>query len=356
MRRALQRASPGGVVGATRNLKRYLSRARWVGTQNRYRRNTVARIRKDLDARVPGSLNEKHLAEYVAASVPLHVVDGWAYLGRALQADLISDSTTARHLAYYAELRAAMALLASQGIAVLNRQHFVVTSPTNVVRVPGNTSTHAFAWLALQWWAGSAGSSILLNAAVQPFRKGIADWLSALPLYSSWAPLAKEWILMLGLDLSQMGKDQDSRNEASYRPTRLVPPQHTFNVRSNVDFAATLWLSLEPTTSGFAVIDRHFLRVCLEMAFSSISGTAPGDDLPRYAQFVDSLLAANGVDPVRSAYLKGFLVRSQEPDDLRLIRNARIKSLTDHPDHQLHVMSRADPPFVTTHTAHRTVL
>ena len=62
-------------------------------------------------------INEPHFREYVAASAPTHLIDGWSYLARAIDALLRGDAPAAVHLGYYAELRAAMSLLAGGGIA-----------------------------------------------------------------------------------------------------------------------------------------------------------------------------------------------------------------------------------------------
>jgi len=60
------------------------------------------------------------LSEYIAASCLLHCSDGWSYLGRAISALLRGDPHRARHLAYYAELRAATALLAKVGVSSID--------------------------------------------------------------------------------------------------------------------------------------------------------------------------------------------------------------------------------------------
>lgn len=53
----------------------------------------------------PPPYTASEVGEYVAASLPGHCIDGWAYLGRSLSACLHGDAGTARHLAYYAEPR-----------------------------------------------------------------------------------------------------------------------------------------------------------------------------------------------------------------------------------------------------------
>jgi len=73
---------------------------------------------------------------YVAVSAPLHCADGWSFLGRAVAAILLGDATAARHLGYYAELRAAMSLMAAHGVGIFNRTHFVVVTADDCRLVP----------------------------------------------------------------------------------------------------------------------------------------------------------------------------------------------------------------------------
>jgi len=61
------------------------------------------------------AVTKEDLLEVLAIRGPLHALDGWSYVGRALSALIAGDSHAARHLAYYGELRGALSLLASSG-------------------------------------------------------------------------------------------------------------------------------------------------------------------------------------------------------------------------------------------------
>ena len=78
----LRKASREAVEESFSFLKRHFKHSRWVGTSNRYRRNTTGRIYAD--TRPGRSLNYLHLTQYIAASAPLHCADGWSLLGRAI--------------------------------------------------------------------------------------------------------------------------------------------------------------------------------------------------------------------------------------------------------------------------------
>ncbi|WP_157593802.1 hypothetical protein [Rathayibacter tritici] len=59
------------------------------------------------------------IAEYAAASVPLHASDAWTYFGRAMHAIASGSIEVAQHLLYYSELRAMHALLFRHGVVLL---------------------------------------------------------------------------------------------------------------------------------------------------------------------------------------------------------------------------------------------
>lgn len=120
------------VVDTLGGMRRYIKANRWVSKTNRYSSNPIAKIR--LDNKVRTIKEPKHLSQYIAASSLLHATDGWSYLGRSLLSLLRGDPHRCRHLAYYAELRAAMSLLATEGIGVFRNRHFVINGPNSVLR------------------------------------------------------------------------------------------------------------------------------------------------------------------------------------------------------------------------------
>src|SRR4051794_8825593 len=90
----------------------HLSVGQWLASNNRYANNTIARIWADITAgRAPRAVE---LKRYIAASVFVHCFDGWAFASDAIGALVEGDVGCAIHLAYYAELRAVIAFLASE--------------------------------------------------------------------------------------------------------------------------------------------------------------------------------------------------------------------------------------------------
>ena len=131
-------ASPRPIEEAAASLAGYLKDNRWLGRNNRYVKETVQRLKEDLTGGgVLSPVRQKHLRELIAASAVTHCLDGWAMLGRAAGSTLLGDPHSARHLAYYAELRAACSLLARSGIAVLSGQHLVVDAHGTVMPIQG---------------------------------------------------------------------------------------------------------------------------------------------------------------------------------------------------------------------------
>jgi len=95
----------------------------WISDSNRYRKNFCGRVKSDVDT---SKVNPRGIAEYIATSSPSHAIDGWAFLGRAIGCTLSRDTYSAVHFAYYAELRAGMAILAACGIGIGDKNHLVL--------------------------------------------------------------------------------------------------------------------------------------------------------------------------------------------------------------------------------------
>jgi hypothetical protein len=232
---------------------------KWLQKNNRYRLKCTKRYEEDCVAVVP-TLDKNHLIGYVSASAPTHVIDGWAYLGRAIDSALRGDQYNAIHLGYYAELRAAMALLAGEGIAIFSRFHAIVDENGDVSPFPkkpirnkgGGLGTHAAVWPILKHWSGLKRASDLLDQAVSPGSFSLKEWLSAGGANLSVPAIARHWLSTWGLDLETLGDDRDLRNLASYRPSEL---------RKTAQFVEELWQLFEPSPSRrFPNLERELLR------------------------------------------------------------------------------------------------
>ena len=139
-------------------------------------------------------------------------------MARALSSYASGNAHQAAHFAYYAELRAAMSILAAQGIGVFNRQHFVIEQSGNARLVTGKRATHEFVWLALDHWASLANSGARLLDIFVVANATFHEWFDAAPGYNVATSLALDWLKRWGLDSNAIDSDHDIRNLASYRP------------------------------------------------------------------------------------------------------------------------------------------
>lgn len=322
------------------NLRGYAREKRWLGLQNRYRRATVDRLKIDTDQ--GAQPKSKHLAEYLAASAPCHCLDGWAFLGRALSCHLVGDADTARHLAYYAEVRAAGALLATAGIGVFHNRHVVIGSDGKATRLSGKHRTHQMMWLALAKWASSSDAAMILGRNIRPEGRSIDEWLGQMTTGpGTWQPIGEEWLLTLGLDLQRLAVDREARNEASYRPTHLRRARGTVSAVQAARFGLEFWQLLEPSHHSFRLLDLHFLRLTLESAFRAVTGRSVRQSPSGFEDTVTRVVRGVLAEPVQQERVASFLLRRRQPDDSLIIADARRRTGLRDPRHHVSVISRA---------------
>ena len=267
------------------------------------------------------------LAEYIAVSVPLHVMDGFSFLGRAVDAALRCDSDTARHLAYYAELRAAMAILASEGIGVFNNAHFEVTSCSSIVQTGPVGGTHRAAWALFNEWAATSGAGQLIGDAIRFDGISLAAWFDGCFPVNSTQGLAAEWLRQWGIDLLQMQADRDSRNEASYRPAGLRAQMPALG--PTVDAITSLWRMFEPEPTGrFNNMDAYLIRKGIEVDNTALPYHRPLEEV------------VDGVPGV-TLQQREFILRIRATEDPKIIELSTGTSEISASTHHLEVIGRA---------------
>jgi len=336
--RVLNSSSPRAVSDSFGGLASELAACRWISCANRYRDDLVSKISQDFRR---GSLSHSDLVTYIAASAPLHCVDGWSFLGRALHAHTVGDSHISRHLAYYAELRAATCILASQGVGVFGNQHFIVNGNGSCQWIPSRCGTHEMAWLGIQHWASGSSSADVLADIVHPGGIPLREWLNAFNGLTSWRPVGEKWLTTWGLDLRHFSQDRNARNEAAYRPTgvRTSGPLPTVQT---CEFVRNLWAAYEPGPhSGFERLDSHLLRRALEIAYQAIHRMSHETDLALYRTRVERMLEALSLDVNLKERWKHFLMRSTEPQDTALLRLAQKQPDLKSAEYHVQVISRA---------------
>jgi hypothetical protein len=279
----LRRASRVKIDEHFTKLSKKWRSTKWINSNNRYRLRCTSRFEKDLKER-PIAVNADHLIKYVSASSATHAIDGWSILGRAVESALRGDSYSSIHFGYYAELRAAMALLAAEGIGVFDRQHAVIDANGAVLAFPVNRNparlatpskagTHQMIWPVLNYWSGLGKAGDLINSAVRPNMISMPVWLSTLGLHVPIGAVARQWLSTWGIDLAGAESDHDLRNLASYRPSEFrkppaIPPSQLIN------FVEELWQLFEPSTARrFPNLERVLLRQVIGTSHPGPIGT-----------------------------------------------------------------------------------
>jgi hypothetical protein len=294
-----------------------LASSRWLQKSNRYAKNTIDRLK--LDAGVAGSLHGKHLSQYISVSSILHCADGWSYLGRAISALLSGDPHRVVHLAYYAELRAALSLLAAEGIGVFRSVHFVVDAPRSARKLSRPEQTHQAAWAYLDYWSSLKRSGDLFAEIIAPAGVSLSSWFGSIGGVTNYVgPQARAWFRQWSMDLGLFSDDRDARNESSYRPDG-IPLAWYVTGSDALTLATELWEACEPSQSSlFENIDRHILRITLEAAFNGLHGVSVVQSPDLYSNFVDSVVDPQTFDPRMASEWKRFFTRAAVPQDAKI--------------------------------------
>ena len=294
---AIDTASAAAVQDAATSLLGHCHGGQWVDPDSPFigtPSKAIAALRA-LDTRVAN----RYLCEYLAVSTLFHCFDGWSFLGRAMDAEMAADPSTAGHLAYYAELRGAMSLLASQGIGVFDRTHTATIEdrPFKIIEDGGNT--HQFIWKALDRWA-NLGAAHVLFRVVAPHGTTLDEWLEVLhPSRSGVIALAAKLVRQWGFELQRFETDRVLRNLVSYNPTYLVSaaPRSIPEVLQSV---IDLWRCCEPSRPGaFHQLDWLLLRHSLRIVFGNGNGGGPSysERIEEIGQRLD--LSADDEDALR---------------------------------------------------------
>ena len=250
-----------------------LRKSQWLAKSNRYRKNCIESYWRDVQST---NIQDADLTKYVAATAPTHIIDGFSFLSRGLEAALRGDVYSAIHFGYYAVMRAAMALLAAEGIGVFNNQHPVFVSanasivlkrqfeewkPRNSRYEKSTATTHKLIWPCLETWSKKADAGSLLTRIMKPAGIELHRWLQGVGISVPNKLLMQRWLDAWGVDLASTTSDRARRNLASYRPSELRPPV-LLPASATIDFLTALWKLFEPqpTSTRFPSMEKHLLR------------------------------------------------------------------------------------------------
>ena len=253
-------------------LKRRFPSGNWLGLQNRYAKKCVENIEKDCKKppppRITGS-RKSQLAEYIAASVPLHCMDGWSFLGKAVISHAMGDTEASKHFAYYAQLRAVMSLLASEGIGIFNKKHFSIVNAngrSSDIYGPISNNTHDLVREQFVEWIGLPDSGKLFQKIIRQRGIALETWFSAIST-TALNYLAKDWLEQWGYDITTLKIDRSVRNNASYRPSSIARDpsfKNSTQIRNSLGIVENIWRMCTIGGVGGFVVDNFLLRLSWE--------------------------------------------------------------------------------------------
>ena len=210
-----------------------------------------------------GSDTARNIAEYIASSCLTHLYDGWNYMSAALRAFVHNDVGVCGHSAYYAELRAALAFLAANGIIICWDDGSYLKSDSSVGQLYRNSRTHKAAWDALKAFAqlpSNTPDKIQIEKLIEVGGYKLADWIAELSGARSSRTLFKSFLLDCGADLELYADDKDRRSKYSYSPTALENYKK-FPEQDIREIVNRFWDLFEPESPGrFEKIDLYILQ------------------------------------------------------------------------------------------------
>lgn len=220
--------------------------------------------REDLRGRK--SFRHDHCAQFIAALVFLHLYDGWNYLEGAFASLMRNDKATAGHLAYYAELRAAMSFLAANGVLTVNGRNYILTENGNVKRLRGRKPTHSAVWDYLKEVSvfSTASDRLYVDNLVCPCRIELSEWIREFTGSTAGCrSVFSSYVVGWGDDIKRFKKDRELRNMFSYTPS-LLNSGSSLPVGDLCNIASEFWDFFVPQTNGrFDDIDKYILRRAL---------------------------------------------------------------------------------------------
>ena len=299
----LSEASRDAITDAMGQLPLDATPPRWLLQGQKYSDANIAdALRAD---QINGTVDDSALAQRIAASVPSHVMDGWSYFGRAIHCLIRGDTRNSVHLGYYAELRAALAIMAAEGIGIFDRQHFIIDKDgvsqrlCTTTNTPTASGTHKIIWPVYRWWYQQGLSLDLVTSIIQPGGNAISHWFnSPSGRYRHLFPSTGEWLKDWGIDLKRMDQDSKARNASSYGPSAIHNWQILLGVEA-VDTVKRLWGLFRPHySSPFYEVDRLILHRVLRDVFAAQTKRKKGSKgwTHDFNVFVDDFLEEQ-IDP-----------------------------------------------------------
>ena len=276
---------------------RYLSNQKLLAKSNQLNRNALKAIRKHNDPSNGFQLKNHDVNCYVTASSISHLIDGWNYIAHASNSFLSGNSGISIHLAYYAELRAVMSLMASEGIGIFNNIHiglqgenfdlfkeheFTRQGSKRKRRLP----THQFSWEALKKWCNSGVKPS--HNILKVFKTKGHDFSDLIVGFHPQATqltsskITKSWLRNWAFDVEKYKGDRELRNFVSYRPQNMADFSKKHDFRDAIEKLYEVFHVISPLGSNpFDFLDKLLLKDLFHELYSipSIRSRGSFDDL-----------------------------------------------------------------------------
>jgi len=298
----LQNASVSALEENFKRLKNFFQAKRWLKHNNRYAKNAIDHIKKDVTTQYSNHKN-KDINEYIAASILLHALDAWSYFGRAINSLLYGDIFIAKHLLYYSELRSGMSILAAQGIGVFSNIHFYIKSKDRCSPLRGVGGTHNFVWKALNHWIKNLNATEEVLKIIKLENISLDTWIINFGLNPGMKEaITQNWLSSIGFDLQLFDKDRNARNEVSYRPT-TINGLFSFDYKNVLNEVLYCWNLCEPKSNyGLPKIDEIIISEFFYTYFKQTTNRSIKQAMIKFKKNLEQFFNSIGIPNERKSF------------------------------------------------------
>jgi hypothetical protein len=241
--------------------------------------------------------NTRNAQNVLAAEQFCHLVEGWRYASEAVTAFLKHSRGTALHLAYYAELRAAISLFSWSGIRMLQGDYYYLDA-RGAKNSVSSQRTHSAAWEIWKHWIHRPDALNLLNDEIQLLSGVTLGHVLAGVQWRTTPTTVQQW----GLDLPRVADDHSARNKSSYRAYWVDTPLTTMPA-TDKELILDLWrLMLSESSSALkfdSALIRYFVNQSLPAMALPVQGTQDEKRAAAIQNICTSVSANTGI-PVES--------------------------------------------------------
>ena len=191
-------------------------------------------------------------------------------MGNALRALVKNEPFVVGHLAYYAELRAAMSLLASMGMVNIDKEIFCIDKLMHIRRVPSLgydiKGTHQIVWKLLEEAVSIRNQPAEFLKLHKIFRIGgltLEDWVVGMSGGESGMSIVSEYVKKWGVDIQNYDSDRKIRNKLSYDISTFQGVTRN-DYDGVIELLQDFWSCFEPVGAENFSIDFYLLWLIMQ--------------------------------------------------------------------------------------------